>query len=40
MHPLGHPEELLLKRAVRSILYNFGDKDGIELPSSARRRED
>lgn len=40
MHPLGNPEELLLKRAVRSILYNFGDKDGIELPDTAAQRKE
>ncbi len=40
MYPLGHPEELLLKRAIRSILYDFGNKDGIELTKATRRRED
>lgn len=38
MHPLGHPDELLLARAVRSILYEFGNKDGIELQATTRRR--
>lgn len=34
MLPLGNPNELLLKKAIRTLLYPFDDKDGVTLPES------